>query len=434
MKIGTNQNLHLTYCTNVHPGESWGEVFANLKQYIPTLKAQLSPDAAFGIGLRLANLAAQELQTGDALDQFQAWLRQNDLYVFTLNGFPYGQFHRKIVKDQVYAPDWTERSRLDYTLRLTQILAALLPAEMDGSISTLPLSYKPWWQQQADREVVFRRSSSHLALLTAECVRIWETTGKLIHLDLEPEPDGLIENTTEVVDFFQRWLLPIGGNQLANHLGISRSAAEAKLLEHIRVCYDTCHFAVEYETPAFAFAALQSVGIQIGKIQLSAAIQVTLPPEVEMRRLLAKRLRPFAESTYLHQVIGRRSDGTLHHYPDLEVALASLEQSPMQEWRTHFHVPIFVRNYGWLQSTQDHIEAVLNLLKIYPLCSHLEIETYTWEVLPPAMKLDLLASIQREYKWILTKFTPEWNSEEPVTAADSAVDITEINVEEIMCS
>lgn len=413
MKIGTSSNFHLTYCTNVHLGEEWSQVFANLEQYIPVLKARLSLGEPFGIGLRLADVAARELLQGKILAQFQSWLTERDLYVFTLNGFPYGGFHQQVVKDQVYAPDWSKPERLDYTLRLTSILAELLPAGMDGSISTLPLSYKRWFEaNQFIQASVTSSASLQLAEVAAVMVRIRTETGKLLHLDLEPEPDGLIENAAEVVDYFQTQLLPIGGAYLAKQLGISRSRAEAHLLEHIRICYDTCHFAVEYEDPATVFKQFQAVGIQVGKIQISAALQLNLPEDKQQRRWLAERLVPFAESTYLHQVIERKLHNTLHHYPDLETALPNLEHTTAPEWRIHFHVPIFIRDYQLLHSTQEDIIAVLNLLCSNRVCNHLEIETYTWDVLPEGMKLDLLASLQREYEWVLeTAFT---NSQSPL--------------------
>ncbi|WP_193198540.1 metabolite traffic protein EboE [Nostoc sp. MG11] len=402
MKITTNNKLHLTYCTNIHPGESWLEVFANLEKHIPELKLRLSPKAPFGIGLRLADVAAKQLLEGNNLAQFQTWLTQQDLYVFTLNGFPYGGFHRQVVKDQVYAPDWSTQERLNYTLSLTKILATLLPEGLDGGISTLPLSYKPWWEKdQASCETVLKNSCFNIASVVAEMIHIHEQTGKLLHIDLEPEPDGLIENTSEVIDFFQNWFLPIGGNYLSEQLNIERSLAEKKLLEHVRICYDTCHFSVEYEEPKSVFERLQSAGIKIGKIQISAAIKVKIPADVEKRSSIVERLRPFAESTYLHQVIERRSDGTLYHYPDLINALPHLEQSLAEEWRTHFHVPIFIHDYQVLQSTQDDIATVLQLIQTNNACQHLEIETYTWDVLPSEMKIDLLTSIQREYEWVI---------------------------------
>lgn len=402
MKIA-NSNIHLTYCTNIHPGEEWSQVFANLKQYIPPLKARLAPEQPFGIGLRLADVATRELLQGNTLADFKSWLSEQDLYVFTLNGFPYGGFHRQIVKDQVYAPDWSLKERLDYTLRLINILAELLPSSMEGSISTLPLSYKPWFKgNQLFQTSIINSATLHIAQVVAEMVRIRTNTGKILHINLEPEPDGLIENAAEVIDYFQTHLLPTGGAYLAKHLEISQEAAVAFLLDHVQICYDTCHFAVEYENPASVLQQFQAAGIKIGKIQISAALQVNIPTDIKQRHQLIERLRPFAESTYLHQVIASEPNVRLRHYPDLEAALPHLENSTASQWRIHFHVPIFIRDYQLFQSTQEDIVNVLNLLKTNNFCNHLEIETYTWEVLPQQMKLDLPASIEREYEWVLS--------------------------------
>lgn len=158
---------------------------------------------------------------------------------------------------------------------------------------------------------------------------------------------------------------------------------------------------MEYEDPKLVFARLQEAGVKIGKIQLSAALKVNLASNE--REKIRDRLSLFAESTYLHQVIERWQNGTLHHYNDLVTALPHLEKTLAQEWRIHFHVPIFIHDYQFLQSTQDDIVTVLNLLKDNPVCNHLEIETYTWDVLPPQMKLDLLSSIEREYEWVISE-------------------------------
>ena len=404
MKIFSNKNFHLTYCTNIHPGEDWIQVFANLQQYIPSLKKKLSPNQPFGIGLRLADAASRELLQGNTLEEFKSWLNEHDLYVFTLNGFPYGGFHSQVVKDKVYAPDWSKQERLDYTLRLTKILADLLPDDMEGSISTVPLSYKPWFEgNQLSQAKVTSSATIYIAQVVAQMVRIRAATDKVLHLNLEPEPDALLENADEVIQYFEKYLLPIGGTYLAKSLGIPQAAAEVLLLEHVRVCYDTCHFAVEYENPVSVFQRFAAAGIQIGKIQISAAIKAQIPQDKSERLLLKERLQPFAESTYLHQVIARHPDGKLQHYQDLGTALSLLEESTASEWRTHFHVPLFIDDYQILQSTQDDIVNVFELLKNNEICNHLEIETYTWEVLPPEMKVDISASIQREYEWVLWK-------------------------------
>lgn len=409
MQVSSDFPFHLTYCTNIHPGESWTAVLANLQRYLPPLKAQLSSQTPFGIGLRLANLASHELLAREyLLRQFQSWLQQEDLYVFTLNGFPYGDFHQGAIKDRVYGPDWTDAERVDYTLRLIDILAQLLPPELNGSISTVPLSYKPWWREDpAAWEAMLRQSSLHLAECVGHLLDIQQKTGKTIHLALEPEPDGAIENTAEAIAFFNDWLFPVGGIYLKEQLGLSSTAAETALRTYVRLCYDTCHFAVAYEDPNLVFDQLQAAGIQIGKIQLSAALRFPIPAAVADRQHLVERLRPFAESTYLHQVITQQSNGELFHFPDLGDALPHLPETTAREWRTHFHVPIFIEDYQGLQSTQADITTVLERLQTDPICPHLEIETYTWEVLPAGMKVDLLASIQREYEWVLSMINPK---------------------------
>ena len=401
MKLASQSDLHLTYCTNIHPGETWAEVETNLKQYLPQLKSRLASDHSFGVGLRLADIASRELLLGDNLARLQNWLQDRDLYVFTLNGFPYGGFHHRVVKDKVYAPDWSTTERLDYTLRLIEILSALLPSDVDGGISTLPISYKPWWHSDEDRSRILHQGSLNLARAIALMVE-YQSKGKLIHIDLEPEPDGMLENTAEIISFFQDWLLPIAGKWLQEERGVSQSVAEDWIVRHIRVCYDTCHFAVEYEEPDEIIRRFKEAGIKIGKIQLSSAIKIEVPSQLSQRQVILDRLASFAESTYLHQVIARHSEGTLEHHTDLSTALNSFLTTKAQEWRTHFHVPLFIPEYQPFASTQDHIVKLLQMLPNKALGHHLEIETYTWEVLPPEMKLDRLTSIEREYQWVLS--------------------------------
>ncbi|MEL6880989.1 MAG: metabolite traffic protein EboE [Cyanobacteria bacterium J06607_10] len=400
MQLPTDSLVHLTYCTNIHPGESWPQVFTNLHTHTVKLKQRLCPDRPFGTGLRLSNAASLAL-TPERLQAFYSWLQQQGLYVFTINGFPYGGFHHQVVKDKVYAPDWTRIERLHYTLRLTEILAVLLPEGMDGGISTLPLSYKPWHTKtsKSSLDQVFIRSTQQIVQVVIKMAQIFQDTGKLLHLDIEPEPDGLVENTREMIAFFKRWLIPLGAGLLAE-AGFSRP--EVLLRRHVQVCYDACHFAVEYIDPAEAIAQFHNADIRIGKLQLSAAIKTPLPAVTnrkERTELLA-HLTPFAESTYLHQVIARGADDQLVRYRDLAAALPYMNSTTAREWRIHFHVPIFLSAYQAIASTQDHLAKILSLLP-QTGCRHLEIETYTWDVLPEDLALDVLSAIEREYRWVL---------------------------------
>ncbi len=403
MYRGTDDFFHLTYCTNIHPGNGWSEVYSNLQCYASALKARLAPSNAFGIGLRLSGRESSELLQDDSLQQFQAFLQEHGLYVFTLNGFPYGPFHQQPVKAQVHAPDWRDEERVRYTLRLIEILAFLLPDQLDGSISTSPLSYKAW---------VDRRDSTTWAHLTHNIVRIAEALvhvrrehGKLIHLDIEPEPDGLLENSEEVVQFYKDWLLDGGAHMLSESMRISRAEACTLLLEHIRVCFDTCHVAVAYEEPIDVLKRFEAIGIKVGKVQLSSALKVVLPEAEMAREKLAHALQPFAESTYLHQVVQQNANGSYHHYPDLIEALPCIQDRQSTQWRIHFHVPIFIDHFDAFLSTQDTLARTLDLLLEKRFCRHLEIETYTWSVLPTDLKKDLLDSISREYEWVFHRLS-----------------------------
>ncbi|SHF63526.1 hypothetical protein SAMN05443144_11137 [Fodinibius roseus] len=408
MQLNNYPTFHLTYCTNIHPGERWEEVLEQLKTHIPDLKQRLSPGRPFGIGLRLSSRAASELKQRDRLDEFRQWLGQEDCYVFTMNGFPYGDFHRRRVKDLVYSPDWRTEERVAYTMNLADILAELVPIGMDGGISTSPISYKYWLQQHSLKEQAFREGSKNLARVAYSLAGIRREKGKLLHIDIEPEPDCLLENSRETIDFFKHWLLPVGSTFLTDEYGIDPVEAEVMLKEHIRLCYDTCHFAVEYEDPAEVLREMKEAGIKVGKVQVSAALKVELPGSDEGRRQIEKQLQDFDEATYLHQVVERRGNDLLFRYRDLDQALPHIFEEQAREWRIHYHVPLFVDAYGRLNSTQSDIRKSLDFLKENAaMCRHFEIETYTWEVLPEELKKDSADSIEREYRWVLGEFRDE---------------------------
>jgi sugar phosphate isomerase/epimerase len=391
-------SFHLTYCTNIHAADGWEAVFANIRRFAPSLKARFSPSAPFGIGLRLSAREAQELLEGDRLHDFRTFLDREGLYVAIINGFPYGPFHGTPVKARVYAPDWRDPARVTYTLDLIRILGSLLPSGLDGGVSTAPLSYKPWMADEGDDtwEVITR----NVVRVAEALVRLRRESGALIHLDIEPEPDCSLENTEESVAFFERWLFPMGAPALASSLATSEDEARRLLQDHVRLCFDCCHFAVEYEDPAAALERFKLAGIQIGRVQLSSALEVAFPTDPAAARDTARGLELFADTTYLHQVV-ERTHGALSHYPDLDDALQHATSVSPEAWRIHFHVPLFAREYEAFASTQDYVARVIDLAVRAPFTRHLEIETYTWDVLPVGLKVDLLESIAREYDWVL---------------------------------
>ncbi len=392
---------HLTYCTNIHPGENWNAHFQQLKQFIPAVKQEVSPDKPFGIGLRLSNTASLELSKEEAWLEFRQWLQEQHCYVFTMNGFPYGGFHHTVVKDQVHTPDWTTAERVAYTIRLFRLLAALLPEGMEGGISTSPLTYKLWHVRcDTEREAIMENATLKVLLVVEQLVRTRRGGGPLMHLDIEPEPDGLMENSQEYLHWYLNYLLPYGVPFLQDKFGMNEEEAAASIKVHVQLCYDVCHFALVYESAESVLKKLNEHGLKVGKIQISAAVKALLPAGMAARKPLIDAFREFNETTYLHQVVARKADGYIH-YPDLPQALEDAANPAVEEWRSHFHVPVFIDSYGVLSSTRSDIEKVLALQRKQPFTQHMEVETYTWDVLPADLKLPMDRSISRELHWVL---------------------------------
>jgi len=379
--VKLNHGLHLAYCTNIHRGENWPETFAALQQYTLAVRDRVCPTEPYAIGLRLSDRAAFDLSNPATLSAFRKWLDENHCYVFTINGFPFGRFHDGPVKEKVYSPDWTSSERLAYTNRLFDLLSQLVPRDIEGSVSTVPGSFKEFIkapdQVRAIRNNIFQ-CVEHIA-------RVCEQTGRKMHLGLEPEPLCLLETTSETVHFFDRLR--------AEH------TRDPRLFEYLGVNYDTCHLAVEFENPATSFEMLRQHEVKISKLHLSSALKTTATPEVR------EALKSFADPVYLHQVVSRDAAGHLVRFKDLPDALSqsSTLNSQPAEWRIHFHIPLHSRKTDLFDNTSDHLLGVLDILAQNPkLCSHLEMETYTWEVMPDEMKnRSVVDQLVSEYEWTL---------------------------------
>jgi len=420
--------VHLTYCSNIHPGESWADVRANLERHLPPVRDRVAPGLAFGVGLRLSARAAAELALPERLAELRAFLARERLYVFTLNGFPYGAFHGTRVKEAVYLPDWRSAERLAYTNRLADLLAALLPAEdaaLEGSVSTVPGAFKPALGGEDD----VARIVEHLLQHVAHLVALHARSGRVVTLALEPEPHCLLETTDDAVAFFtHRLFAPAALRRLGALAGLDAGQAERALRRHLGVCLDLCHAAVEFEDAAAAFDALEAAGIRLLKIQVSAGLRVPAP-DADALAALAR----FDDAVYLHQVVQRAADmpgmpGAPHapgappaltRFADLPEAFAALAAERAaagahvggglvgREWRVHFHVPVFLEALPPFASTQPFLREALALQRARPRALHLEVETYTWDVLPAAYRQGSVDdAVARELAWTSAELAP----------------------------
>jgi len=375
------------YCTNVHAGADLEQTRANLQRYALRVKQQFSPTGSMGVGLWLSASAARQVLRDQALAEWADWLAGVGLAPFTLNGFPYGDFHQRVVKHQVYLPTWLEPARRDYTLDLITIQHALLPAGMEGSISTLPLAWGQPMLPPDRRDVAaanLRAVANHLGRLESE-------TGRLITLCLEPEPGCVLQRSEDVVRFFEDHLL--------------RGHNEASLRRYLRVCHDICHQVVMFEDQAAVLGRYRSAGIRVGKFQVSSAVCLNLErtPAADRSAALAQ-LAGFNEDRYLHQTVTRATQtATPLFYEDLYLALPAGRSSPPEEWRVHFHVPIYLERFGYLEASQQAIRECLQTAAALDDCRHFEVETYAWGVLPAELQQpDLAIGIAHEMEWFRT--------------------------------
>jgi hypothetical protein len=387
---------HLTYSTLVHPGDTWSEMWDSLNRYVPQVKARVSPKKSFGVSLRLSAASAKTL-TGDPGERarLKDFLAQHDMYLYTVNAFPFGPFKNTIVKKEVYEPDWRSDERAIYTMQVADILAEVAAPHVDPSIQSPPLGFKP----RVTGPDVVDAFTRQVIRVVSHLVQLRQRTGRTVTLALEPEPACFLETTEEAVDYFKNHLYaPKAVQMIVTNTGVSKTEAEASLRRHLGMVYDICHQAVEYEDIGASLQKLADNGIPVFKLQEAAAMRV---PNVTQETVDA--MRPFADTVYLTQTVEKR-DGKLNRYLNLEDAFAAFEKEPKakREWRTHVHVPVFLDQIGeHFKTTRFAIEDALKFHKKNKLSPQLEIETYTWDVLPASMKSgDIVDYVQRELDWV----------------------------------
>ena len=382
--------MQIGYCGNVHPGRTIEEVKQNLTKYSLDVKSQVSPRMTMGIGLWLSETAARELDNRDHLLEFRDWLAEKGLLPFTLNGFPYGDFHQEVVKHEVYRPNWADPQRLEYTLRLAEILNVILPKGVTGTISTLPLA----WPTEAgksnvDDETFWKSCSQNLITCAERLEKLSQSSGRNFTLCIEPEPGCILDTCDDVIAFFDQWL-------------VSEEASINKMIRNqIGVCHDVCHSAVMFEEQAKAISQLSAAEIRIGKVQISSAVAVDFDAGTdEEKSSKLAQLKSFAEPRYLHQTSVRIGEET-SFFEDLPLALEAAGETPQGNWRVHFHVPIYSETLGTIGTTQADIRRCVKALEATgKRMPHFEIETYAWNVLPQRLKEPSLANgIAKEIAW-----------------------------------
>jgi sugar phosphate isomerase/epimerase len=345
--------------------------------------------------LRLAAASAERLVNDrPERDKLKKFLADNDMYLYTVNAFPYGPFKGQRVKEQVYEPDWRSDERTQYTINVAEILGDVAPEGSSPSIQSAPLGFKP----RVTGPDVIASYTEHVLRVAARLVEIHERTGRMVGLALEPEPFCFLETTDEAVAYFTDHLYSgASAARLAKLARIPISEAHIALRRHLGVVFDICHQAVAYENIPESLQKLVDAGIPIFKLQEAAALYM---PEVTSP--VVDVLTRYADTIYLTQTMEKK-DGRFNRFLNLEDAFAAWKQgsSGPREWRTHIHVPVFLDDLGLFRTTRFAIEDALKYHKANPLSRQLEIETYTWDVLPASLKTgDIVDYVCRELEWV----------------------------------
>jgi sugar phosphate isomerase/epimerase len=375
----------LGYCTNVHAGRDWATTRANLERYAAAVKALHCPERSLPVGLWLSHASVMELTQRDGENELRALLARLGLEAFTFNGFPYGDFHAGTVKHAVYEPTWDQPERAAYTLALARLHAAIAAGPCERSISTLPLGWGDPSRAMADLDAAMY----NLRMVAEQLAAQHEETGVLVHVDIEPEPGCIVETSGDVVGLFERLL--------------RGTKDETIIRRHLRVCHDICHAAVMFEDQTDVLAKYRSAGIKVGKVQISSALRLDLRGKSDRERVDAiANLKPFAEDRYLHQTVIEEGD-VRTYFEDLPLALEQYGRSDRagDEWRVHYHLPVFLERAGELGTTQAMINQCLAAIEPDDEVNHYEVETYTWEVLPGELRaMGLAEGIARELGWV----------------------------------
>ena len=406
-----DRRVRLAYCHNLHPAADLEAMLANMRAVTLPLRERLAPGAPFGVGLyldgELARRLAAEPGAGD-LKELALFLEANKLDPFTWNAFPHGRFHEDGLKSDVFKPTWKDRKRAEYTLAVARAAVTMLrrarpiAARDHLSISTHTGMYAAWIKGKSDLEECIVA----MARVVDDLARMEEESGVRVVLALEPEPGANAGTSAELAAFLDACSTS-AREVLEEERNRDSARAKELLRRHLGWCLDACHAAVAFEAEPLA----QLPALTLGKMQYASAIEVRDPAH---NPLGVEALLGLDEPRYLHQVAGRGPE--ILHAEDLPALREELDGPKRADWmacdawRCHYHVPVDLEAAGeHLGTTRASADDLLAQLLIDPSRwstheLHLEIETYTWDVLPGHVRGSgaLVDGLEREYRHVMT--------------------------------
>ena len=391
--------VRLGYCMNLHAAETLDELLANMLRITLPLRERIAPKCEFGVGMYLPARLARELANNPLqLACLKQFLDEHGLDSFTYNAFPYGDFQTDGLKERVFEPTWSESARMAYTLDVAEVATRLTSRNGIGehiSISTHCGAHSSHFADSRERQ---RKTAEHAAsfLRAAESLsQLEDRSGRRVVLSLESEPRSSCNDLLE----------------LGSLLGSRIDCANAAVRRHVGVCLDLCHAAVEFELEAGSNDLW--LHHAVGKLQFSSALALRDPDANAQARI---RFFGMDEPRFLHQVTGVRR-GQYVRAGDIVEVNRGWERGDdawhgHDEWRCHFHVPVDLEYLGddGLTTTRSYSDRQLTVALAAASSPrwrlpelHVEIETYTWHVLPREVRGagELVDGLEREYRHVI---------------------------------
>lgn len=376
---------NLTYCSNIFKEKTWQKLFYKIKSYVTDLK-HVFKKINIGLSLCLSNSLINEIKKNHNQENIINWIKKKHLYISSINGFVYQTFHKKKIKEYIYFPDWTSKKRLNFTKKLINILKNIIKKKYDGSISTLPISYDIWVKNYHKSYILYKSSKNILNTIKL-LIKTKKQQKISIHLDIEPEPHCTIETYKQIKIFFEMWLIP-----LYKQFFITKKKI---IYTHIKICYDICHFIVNFEDYKKVLNSIQKTNIQIGKIQLSSALKINLQNKI--KKPLLTTLKQLNKSPFLHQIRIKKKD-KIKKYLDIKYIFNNLKQKKNAELRIHCHAPLYEKIYKNIKTTQKETKTTLKYFLKKTRIKHIEIETYTYNII---YNNNPITAMIKEYIWTI---------------------------------
>jgi len=373
---------NFSYCMNVHPASNYNDLISNLEKFAIPIANKLSSIGSMGVELHLNHIVAEEVLI--KVNEFKKWLEKTGLQVFSINNYPLIDFHQKIVKDKVYLPSWAHEERVQSTITCAKILAVILKKGQSASISTLAGAYR------------FHPEFTKVNLICENYLKAFRAIHELnqknsidITLALEPEPDTTLDTIDSVLNFFEEDLSVCAKQQ-------NISMAEVKNV--IGLNLDACHASVLFEKPEDLLMILHDKGINTFKYHITNA-PVLQPPYTQDKIASFRKLN---EPKYLHQTFAKKN-GKIYKFKDLfEFPFDRCDE--YDEVRTHYHVPLQLKDFSNLKTTNAEVVELLKASAKLPGNHNFVSETYTWpqhlESIE-AKSFNLIDGIAQEVEWLM---------------------------------